>query len=297
MNFGYHVTNKSCIKSILRNGLVPNIGKNSRSIREQHFLLYFTTFNFINTWIKRFNLDKDQIVILKFPCNKFEQRYDSANDFFTLDTIPPENISVIDNDEEIPLEIYYQKNKLLIDSETKKNLNELLENIIKRLHQIEFNSLESEDGWDYNETEPNLIDILDALKLLRDLDDKNQFCDVLNTIKSQTLKKLCANNLEITPESEIYILIDTVFIDTLSDDSQFDYMSLNIATILVSVDLFYRQLERYNKTGKKYGDENMIWNIDTLYMDSINDTINTNCRLKAIMDEIITLHSNKQKNL
>ena len=297
MNSGYHITNKSYINSILKNGLVPNIGKNSRSVREQHFLVYFTTFNFVDTWIKRFNLDRNQIVILKFPCNKFERRYDSANDFFILDTISPENISVIDNGEEISLVSYYEKNKLQLDSETEKNLNVLLKNITERLQQIEFTSLEPEEGWNYNETEPNLIDILEMLKIIRSYNNKEKFVDILNNIKSQILKILCANNLEITTESEIYRLIDTVFIDSLSDNPKFDFMSLNLATILLSVDLFYRQLERYNKTGKKYGDENTIWNIDTLYLDSIYDTINNNCKLKDVMEEIIMLHSNKQKNL
>ena len=28
LDYGYHITNKSSINSILKNGLIPNIGKN-----------------------------------------------------------------------------------------------------------------------------------------------------------------------------------------------------------------------------------------------------------------------------
>ncbi len=293
LNYGYHITNKSSINSILKNGLVPNIGKNSRSVKEQNFLIYFTTFDFIDTWIERFNLDKTQIVVLKFPCDKFEQRYDSANDFFTYDIIPPDSISVIDDGIDISLDDFYQKNKSLLDSETIKNATTLLKIITERLKQIEFTSLEAEEGWDYNEVDPNLIDILEVLKIIRDLDNKKQFSDILNFIKNQTLKKLCANNLEITFESDIYILLDTIFSDSLSDNPQLDIMFLNISTILVSVNLFYRQLNRYNRTAKKYGDENRIWNIDTLYRNPINEIINNNDSLKSVMKEIITLDNNK----
>ncbi len=292
-NYGYHITNKSSINSILKNGLVPNIGKNSRSVGEQNLLIYFTTFNSINTWIERFNLDKTQIVILKFPCVKEGQRYDDANDCFTSNIISPESISVIDNGEEFTLEKFYQKNKSLFDLETIKSANTLLKTIIDRLKQIEFASFEPEEGWDYNEVDPNLIDILELLKIVRDLDNKKQFIDALNSIKSQTLKKLCINDLGITAESKIYKLLDTIFTDSLSDNPQFDLISLNISTILVSVNLSYRQLDRYNRTSKKYGYENRIWNIDTLSRNPINDIINNNFNLKDVMDEIIMLHSNK----
>lgn len=295
LNYGYHITNKSSINSILKNGLVPSIGKNSRSVKEQNFLIYFTTFNYIDTWIERFNLDKTQIVVLKFPYDKAGQRYDSANDYFTFDIIPPENISVIDNSEEVLLEKFYLKNKSMIDLETIKKANTLLKIITERFKQIEFTSLGPEDGWDYNEADPNLIDILDMLKIVRDLEDKKQFVDVLNVIKSQTLEKLCANNLEITPESKIYKLLDTIFTDSLSDNPQLTLTFLNISTVLISINLLFRQLDRYNRTGKKYGDDNRIWSIDTLYRTPINNIINSDDSLKDVIEETITLFNNSNK--
>jgi len=295
LNYCYHITNKSSIYSILKNGLVPNIGKNSRDVKEQNFLIYFTTFNFIDTWIERFNLDKTQIVILKFLCDKAGQRYDSANDYFTDDIISPESISVIDDGKELSLENFYQKNKSLLNLETINKAATLLKTITERLKQIEFASLEPEEGWEYNEADPNLIDILEVLKIIRDLDDKEQFVDILNFIKSQTLKKLCTNNLEITSESEIYKLLDIIFTDSLSDNPQLDLMFLNISTVLLSVNLLFRQLDRYNRTAKKYGDDNRIWSIDTLYRDPVNDVINNNGSLKASMEEIIALDNKKRR--
>lgn len=295
LNYGYHITNKSSINSILKNGLVPSIGKNSRSVKEQNFLIYFTTFDYIDTWIKRFNLDKTQIVILKFPYDKAGQRYDSANDYFTSEVIPPEKINVIDDSEEILLENFYLKNKSLLDLETIKKANILLKTITERFKQIEFTSLGPEDGWDYNEVDPNLIEILDMLKIIRDLEDKKHFADFLNFIKSQTLEKLCVNNLDITPESKIYKLLDTIFTDSLSDIPQLTLTFFNISTVLISVNLLYRQLDRYNRTGKKYGDDNRIWNIDTLDRAPINNVINNDNSLKDIMKETFTLFNNSNK--
>lgn len=294
LEYGYHITDKSSIKSILKNGLVPNIGKNSRSVKEQNFSIYFTTSDFIDTWIKRFELDKTKIVILKFPYDKAGKRYDSANDYFTYENIPSESITVIDDNEELTLEKFYQKNKKLIDLEAIKKTEIILKKIIDRLKKIDSTSLDSEDDWDYNEVDPNLIDVLDALTIIRDIDDKSQFINILDSIKTQTLKKLCLNNLEITPESEIYKLLDIIFNDSLSDNPKLDLMFLNISTILVSVDLFYRQLNRYKRTGKKYGEDNRIWNLDTLYKDPISNIINNDEILKNVMNEIIMIQNNKE---
>jgi len=296
-NYGYHITNKSNINSILKNGLVPNIGKNSRYVREQNFLLYFTTFDKINTWIERFDLDKNEIVVLKFPCDRFGQRYDSANDYFTSDSISPTDISVIEDSKELSLEEFYQINKSLLETETLKKVNELLKKITERLKQIEFASLDPEDTWDYNEADPNLIDILEVLKIVRNLDCKNEFTNILNSIKNQTLKKLCTNNLEITTESEIYNLVDSIFNDTLSDNHRFNLINLNITTVLISVCLLYRQLGRYNRTGKKYGDDNRIWNIDTINREPITNIINQNIHLKAVLEETFKKENNNKIHL
>ena len=189
LNYGYHITYKSYINSILKNGLVPSVGKNSMSVNEQQPLIYFTTFDYIDTWIERFNLDKDQIIILKFPYDEFGKRYDTANDMFITTIVEAIDIMVIDNNIELPLEEYYKRNKDLLDIETKKTINSLLKTIAKRLKQIEFVSLKPEDSWDYNETEPNLVDILEALKLIKNIDNKEQYKDVSLHIKKTNIRE------------------------------------------------------------------------------------------------------------
>ena len=99
------------------------------------------------------------------------------------------DIMVIDNNIELPLEEYYKRNKDLLDIETKKTINSLLKTIAKRLKQIEFVSLKPEDSWDYNETEPNLVDILEALKLIRSIDNKEQYKDVSLHIKKTSIRE------------------------------------------------------------------------------------------------------------
>lgn len=81
------------------------------SVNEQQPLIYFTTFDYIDTWIERFNLDKDQIIILKFPYDEFGKRYDYANDMFITNIVEAKDIMVIDNNIELPLEEYYKKIK------------------------------------------------------------------------------------------------------------------------------------------------------------------------------------------
>ena len=116
--------------------------------------------------------------------------------------------------------------------------------------------------------------------------------------KKQVLEKLCENNLEITNESAIYKLIDIIFTDSLSNsEPKIKLMNFNIATILLSMDLFYRQLDRYNRTSKKYGDDNRNWNIDVLQIPSITNIVNSDQNLNFIKEEIMMLYSNIQKRV
>lgn len=116
--------------------------------------------------------------------------------------------------------------------------------------------------------------------------------------KKQVLEKLCENNLEITSESAIYKLIEIIFTDSLSNSGQkIELMNINVATILLSIDLFYRQLDRYNRTSKKYGDDNRYWNIDVLQIPSITNIVNSDQNLNFIKEEIMMLYSNIQKRV
>lgn len=291
--YAYHITDISNIKSIFTDGIVPNIGENSRQMHEHHCLTYFTTFNYIETWIDRFHLDKNRIVILKFLCANYGKRYDSANDFFTYDSFLPKDILVI-TEKEKTLKEYYEENKEKILLELNKSILIDFKGLNERLAQIEFASLNQETGWDYTETEPNIVKTIDLLKKIRCLDNKNEYKDMIDLIKEKTLKKLIENDLKITTESELYKSLNIIFNDCLLDKSQIDIMSLNIVTQILSINLFYRQLDRYNRTFKKYGDDNTIWQYDRLPLDDIQNILK-NERFKELLNETTSLYEKSKE--
>lgn len=293
--YGYHITKKSNINSILKNGLVPNIGKNSIYAREHQFLIYFTSVNYINKWIQLFNINENELEILKFLCTNYIKR--DVSEFFTSDSILSDNILIITRDEEIPLKEYYQCNKEILDLETIKTANKLLKQIINRLKEIEFTSMEPEpeNTWQYNEVDPNLVDTMDLLKMVRSLEDKSQFVEVLNYIKDKTLKKLVENDLGITTGSVIYETLNLIFNDSLSNNKDIDLMSINIATTLISIDMQYRLLDRYERTSKKYGYDHRVWDYDGLDFERINQIVNNNSYLNQLMEETTELR-NKRLN-
>lgn len=165
----------------------------------------------------------------------------------------------------------------------------------ERLDQIEFASSILETGWDYIETEPNLVKTIDLLKKIRCMNNKKEYKDIINLIKEKTLKKLMDNDLEITTESELYKTLNIIFNDCLLDKSQIDIKSLNIITQILSINLFYRQLDRYHRTQKKYGNDNTIWQYDRLPLEDIPKTLN-NETFKDLLNETATLYD-RSRNL
>ena len=291
--YAYHITDISNIKSILTEGIVPNIGENNRQMHEHHFLTYFTTLNCVDTWINRFHLDKNRIVILKFLCKNYERRYDSANDFFTYDSFLADDIMVVEKEEKT-LKEYYENNKEKIELELNKSVLIDIKFLKERLDQIEFANTIPETGWDYIETEPNLVKTIDLLKKIRCLNNKSEYKDIVELIKEKTLKKLIDNDLEITTESELYKTLNIIFNDCLLDKSQIDIKSINIITKILSINLFYRQLDRYHRTQKKYGDDNTIWQYDRLPLEDIQNTLN-NETFKDLLNETITLYNKSRE--
>ena len=291
--YAYHITDISNLKSLFTDGIVPNIGENSRQMHEHHCLTYFTTFDCIETWINRFHLDKNRIVILKFLCTSYGKRYDSANDFFTYESFLPEDI-LVETEEEKTLKEYYEKNKEKIELELSKSV--LIEiNFLKdRLEQIEDTSLNPESGWNYNETEPNIVKTIDLLKKIRCLNNKNEYKEMIDLIKEKTINKLIENDLGITVESELYKSLNLIFNDCLLKNPQIDIKSLNIVTQILSVNLFYRQLDRYNRTQKKYGDDNTIWQYDRLPLEDIQNTLKNEI-FKELLNETTSLYEKSKE--
>lgn len=96
----YHITKKSNLYSIQKNGLQPRIGRRSNSVDEYEKLLCFTDdFYSIFTWKDRLYKDEpfENFAILTFDLENTEyiRRYDSAGDCFIKEAIPSENIDVI----------------------------------------------------------------------------------------------------------------------------------------------------------------------------------------------------------
>lgn len=291
--YAYHITDISNLKSVFTDGIVPNIGENSRQMHEHHCLTYFTTSDCIETWINRFHLDKNRIVILKFLCTSYGKRYDSANDFFTYESFLPEDI-LVETEEEKTLKEYYEKNKEKIELELSKSVLMEINFLKERLEQIEDTSLNPESGWNYNETEPNIVKTIDLLKKIRCLNNKNEYKEMINLIKEKTINKLIENDLGITVESELYKSLNLIFNDCLLKNPQIDIKSLNIVTQILSVNLFYRQLDRYNRTQKKYGDDNTIWQYDRLPLEDIQNTLK-NERFKELLNETTSLYEKSKE--
>lgn len=292
--YAYHMTSQANVHSILLNGLVPSIGSNSKQVQEQNLLTYFTTLDCVDTWINRFNLDRDDIVLLKFPCSNYIKRMDSANDYFTKDVISSEKILVV-GDEELSLEDFYQQNKEVLDLAEKKRTTTTIKRVVDRLDLINKNEITLEDGWDYFEVDPDIVETMEALKSVKALDNKSEYQDILASIKDQTLQKLVNNDLGITTNSAFYQTIDTLFNDTMADKSNINLETMNCLTVLLRVNLFYRQLDRYNRIGKKYED-NPKWRFDTIEnMDRI--MITNHESFGHLLDETKKLYEDSIKNI
>ena len=271
--YAYHITDISNIKSIYVNGLVPSIGDNSRKVHESYPLVYFTTSPFIDRWIKRFDSDKDRIIVLKFLCSNYGYRIDSANDCYTEEMISPSDITVVGEKEESFLD-YYENNKDRIELELEKSIISDIKIIKDRLQEINQNDLTPEENWVYHETEPNIVKTIDLLVKIRDFKNKNKYRNLLEGIIYNSLEKLLNNDLGITKDSELYKAITMIFVDSMNNNYQLDIMSLNYLNELISVNLYLRQLDRYKRTGKKMGDDNNIWSFDDLHLDEIRKTLN-----------------------
>ena len=280
--YAYHITNISNLNSIAINGLVPSIGDNSRKVHETYPLVYFTTSVFIDRWIKRFNFDKDKIVVLKFLCSNYGNRIDTANDCYTDELISPNDITVVGEKEEALLD-YYENNRDRIELELEKSIIGDIKVLKDRLNEIDQNDLTPEENWVYHETEPNIVKTIDLLVKIRDLKNKNKYRNLLEGIIYNSLEKLLNNDLGITKDSEIYKAMKMIYIDAMSNTHQLDLMSLNYITELISVNLYLRQLDRYKRTGKKMGDDNTIWMFDSLNFDEIRKVLKNSNLIEEVL--------------
>lgn len=260
--YGYHMTSKANVHSILLNGLVPSIGANSQQVYEHNLLTYFTTYDCVDTWIKRFNLDRDDIVLLKFSCRDYVKRLDSANDFVTKEIIPANNIIVV-GDEETLLEDYYLTNKEMFDYAENKKVVAQIKTLVDRLGAINGLEIVADEGWNYTEVDPDILTTMDVLKRISSLDNKDDYKNILCDIRNHTLDCLVDNDLGVTSECELFKSINSMFDNAMTGEPKISLFEKNCLTVLIGVNLLYRQLDRYHRIGKKYEDKTG-WRFDTL---------------------------------
>lgn len=102
MKKGYHITPKSNLYSIQKNGLLPRVGRRSYSVDESEKAVSFTDkLSSTVIWKERFFRDAsfDDFAILTFDLEgiRYGKKFGYAlvGDFYTLESIPPEMIRVI----------------------------------------------------------------------------------------------------------------------------------------------------------------------------------------------------------
>ena len=288
----YHITDISNIKSIIIDGLVPDIGKSSRSVHENNLLVYFTTKNNINRMINMLGIEESRAIILNFECDDFANR-GAYFDCCTSKHIYPKEIKVVEKDKKIPIKDFYNSNKDIIDLYFEKEIALVISKINDRLKDIKNKKVEPEsDAWDYNEIDPNIITTLDLLKMIRYYDNKEKYKSIINNIKKKTFSKLKENQIEFSEDTELYKVLDYLFEDSIKNKPEIEIFVYNYLFVFIIINLYYRQNIRYNKTGKIPNSENEIWDI---YRININD-IPKSDMLNRLIEETKNIHEQMSTN-
>lgn len=285
--YGYHITSKSNLHSILVNGLVPDIGNNSNGVNEHHLNIYFTTQDQVDWWINRFNFDRNDIVILKFLCNDWRVRPGLHNDCFIRHSINSDDISVVDSTE-VSLADYFNQNEAKLLLEENKKIVTQLKLVLERLDDVSSKEFVVEEiPWDYTEIDPDLMGTINVLKKVRSLDNKDDYIQTLEDIRERTLDRLINNSLGITPETEIFKTINLLFDDSLSDKPQISLFEMNSVAILVGANMFERLIKRFNDIGKSYRGLDQF-NFSNFSFDGLSDG-----RFKDLYNETETMNMDR----
>lgn len=199
----YHITKLENLKSIREFGLVPNYGDNSKSAKDKTPAIFFTTKEYIDDWIRIFNHNKENIIILTFKSKNEGSRIGENNDLYTKKIVPKEEIFVVDNSKKIPLEEYYRLHKEKFDKLAEKAL-------IKRINKV-LNIFSNIKNKKHTYKENDLIETLDMLGCFISLDIEVQktYLEILEIIKDKTLKLINLSGLD--KEHPNYLKISQIF--------------------------------------------------------------------------------------
>ena len=95
--YGYHITEKKNMESIITNGLIPMCGERSQSVGDENVAICFAQgLHQINEWIDILNYDKDiwSLELLRFNLNRRKWYISSCDysDCYLKESVDPEYI-------------------------------------------------------------------------------------------------------------------------------------------------------------------------------------------------------------
>lgn len=96
----YHLTNETEVDSVLKNGLTPLIGKNSKSVGETEKRIYLTDYESVKYWSRLLNknilleVDMDAEIedMYQYSDNTIKEGIATYNEFFVYSNIEPSRI-------------------------------------------------------------------------------------------------------------------------------------------------------------------------------------------------------------
>lgn len=300
---GYHITSISNLASISQYGLTPRIGDRGKKVGEVDSLVCFTNkLSNVFIWMERFDFSNsnEKIIVLKLDLEGISNipRIDNAGDYFTNELIEPERIQVleaiIDNVKDIDIntirkafigdkdnfnlqyeniQAYYLENKeLLLQLELDKFKNKA-DNIIKELDEIAEVQPIAETDWDFNQTDPNLGELVNFIfGVSKCISSDTILQEKIKIIKSKIFPRILSCDLNITQDSALYITIFNL-IDSCLNGNKPKYSNDDEEYIkkLINMNIYIRQIERYNRTGKRYSEEHKLGNGNLDYLNIISD--------------------------
>lgn len=177
----YHITTIDKIASIVKYGLVPNYGGNSRTVSDKTRRIFFTTKENIDFWMNQFKMKKENTIVLNFKARNTGNRIHDKNDLCTDKSISVDEIFVVTSKGKIAIREYYEQNKLLLDELHVNNLRKKIKDVLRMTETCLVENKYTED---------NCIQMLDMLAMIIVLEDSTEFIDEVEIIKEGTLKLL-----------------------------------------------------------------------------------------------------------
>ena len=215
MSYLYHITNRANLDSILKNGLIPQIGKNSLKNNEKRPYVFLCIKEHIPYW--QILLEIDDAVILSIDtsglnidnsawiCYKF-----LYEELCFENNIPPESIRVVDytinftknyidecmtnlckgflNDLVVGIDYFLSSLDIEGESAIVPGLTGVLDDSLNTLSKLDFSVIE--DDIDCTEILDKLNDLKKSIENINIYQKIEQLIDAINNINSKTIDEL-----------------------------------------------------------------------------------------------------------